>query len=1202
MIELVCSLELVDETWYAQAIGLGGDRSPLAHFLHKGWPSGHAPNPFFDPGWYRTTYSDVVAAQADPLTHYLEYGEIEGRWPCRILDPAWYAKTQGLKPGGGVVLAHYLRHGASKGLKPNPIFDPNIYLANNLDLPSNLREAAIHYVTIGFREPRNQNNANNANVASEIRRYTAPGALFEEFDPELMDAGPARAKVIAFYLPQFHAIPENDEFWGTGFTEWRNVCRGQPRFVGHYQPRLPRDLGFYDLVNDPSVMRRQIKLAKAAGIHGFCFYYYQFGKRKLLEKPLERFLADPSLDLPFCLMWANENWTRRWDGQDSEILLEQKYSAEDDEHLIAAWSGAMADARYIRVEGRPLLIVYRPAIIPDMRERLIRWRRLFRERGLKPWLLMAQTFQDHDPTSFGFDGAVEFPPHKLYNRMPPISDKIAVLDPHFDRNVRVYEDMITTSLEEPEPMFPLIKTACPSWDNDARRQGSGGSSITNSTPAAYQGWMEALIERARENRFGGEAFVFVNAWNEWAEAAYLEPDVHFGSAYLNATARAVVGPVALAGGKPHLLLVGHDAHEHGAQMTLLNLGRTFVKRFGLNVTFLLLGAGNLVPRYREFGTVVITSPQAPDLGDIIEKFRDQGIQFAVTNTVVTGCVVPHLKRQGIRVLSLVHELPRLIREFSVEEFSRAIARESDVVVFAAEYVRHAFEAELAAVAKRHTIMPQGLYAKIDPEPNARAAVRTELGVPADARIVLGVGYGDLRKGIDIFFDTARLAADSNPELVFVWVGRLERTAATWLLECDGGRALPANVRHVPFTPAINRHLQAADVFYLTSREDPFPSTVLEALSCGLPVVGFAGCTGIEALIARFGTVVPLYDKGKALDALITEISRQTAERSAARQAVVAADFLWEDYAFRLLQELNPSWRRISVVVPNYNYARYVGNCLESIFRQTVPVYEVIVLDDASSDDSRAVIEQVTQQHGREIRLVVNDKNSGSVMRQWARGAREASGELVWIAEADDMPEPKLLERLAAMSGSRTVMAFSDSTPIDNEGKALERSYKSYMRRFHGDAFEASFNCDAALFATRFLATANIILNVSAVLFRREALLDVLDRKLDELATYRFAGDWLTYLSICRQPGEVAYCARTLNKHRRHEASATHRTGLAAHLAEIARVHAAFGRLFDAAPKVLASQRAYRAELRVQFGLMEKEGVAAEPAATEIEAA
>jgi cellulose synthase/poly-beta-1,6-N-acetylglucosamine synthase-like glycosyltransferase len=276
--------------------------------------------------------------------------------------------------------------------------------------------------------------------------------------------------------------------------------------------------------------------------------------------------------------------------------------------------------------------------------------------------------------------------------------------------------------------------------------------------------------------------------------------------------------------------------------------------------------------------------------------------------------------------------------------------------------------------------------------------------------------------------------------------------------------------------------------------------------------------------------------------------------------------------------------------------------LESIFRQTIPVYEVIVLDDASSDDSRAVIEQVAHQHGRDIRLLVNDNNSGSVMRQWARGAREASGELVWIAEADDMPEPKLLETLVAMFGSRTLMAFADSTPVDDDGKTLERSYKTYYRRFHGNAFEASFNCDAAAFATRFLATANIILNVSAVLFRREALLDVQDQKLDELATHRFAGDWITYLSICCQPGEVAYCARTLNKHRRHEASATHRTALAAHLAEIARVHAAFGRLFDAGPKVLASQRAYRAELRTQFGLTEKEGAEGEPVATEVEAA
>jgi hypothetical protein len=481
-------------------------------------------------------------------------------------------------------------------------------------------------------------------------------------------------------------------------------------------------------------------------------------------------------------------------------------------------------------------------------------------------------------------------------------------------------------------------------------------------------------------------------------------------------------------------------------------------------------------------------------------------------------------------------------------------------------------------------MPQGLYAAIAPVPEARAGVRAELDLPAAARIVLGLGYADLRKGADLFFETARAAAAADQGLVFVWVGRLEATVATWIVERDAGGVPPANVRLVPFVQDVGRYLQAADAFYLTSREDPFPSTVLEALSCGLPVVGFAGRSGTEALIRRFGTLVPAYDTAAAVQALVGAIAAQTEARCAGRKAAIAQEHRFEDYAFRLLQALNPAWRRISAVVPNYNYGRYLEERLDSIFRQSVPVYEVIVLDDASADDSLAVVERIARERGRTVRIIANASNSGAIMRQWRRGAQEASGELVWIAEADDLAEPTFLERMSAELGPRTLMAFSDSRQIDTDGQLLAPSYDYYFHRFHGPAFAASFSADGTAFATRFLSVSNIILNVSSVLFRRAALLDALDAALGELETYRFAGDWLTYLTLCRRPGEIAYCAEPLNLHRRHGGSATHATALDAHLAEVARVHAAFAALFGSTAPLAARQEAYRAELSEQFGL------------------
>jgi lipopolysaccharide biosynthesis protein len=345
-------------------------------------------------------------------------------------------------------------------------------------------------------------------------------------------------RLICFYLPQFHSIPENDAWWGKGFTEWSNVKPAKPQFVGHYQPHVPAELGYYDLL-DPTLQRRQIELAKLYGIEGFCFYFYWFGGKRLLEAPVENYLDDGSLDLPFCLCWANENWSRRWDGLDSEILIAQQHSAEDDLAFIAHVSKYMRDPRYIRISDKPLLLVYRPSLLPSAKSTAKRWRDWCRNNGLgEIYLAYTQSFEAQDPEDYGFDAAIEFPPN---NSAPPnITQSVTKCNDEFEGTVYDWDVFVDRSRDYKTPKYRLFRGVCPSWDNTARRKNKG-TIFLNSTPSGYQEWLlNAIRETCRSFENPEERLIFVNAWNEWAEGAHLEPDKRYGYAYLEATRLAIV--------------------------------------------------------------------------------------------------------------------------------------------------------------------------------------------------------------------------------------------------------------------------------------------------------------------------------------------------------------------------------------------------------------------------------------------------------------------------------------------------------------------------------------------------------------------------------------------------------------------------------------------------------------------------------------
>lgn len=346
-------------------------------------------------------------------------------------------------------------------------------------------------------------------------------------------------KIIAYYLTQFHPDPHNEQWWGKGVTEWNNVCRAVPQFVDHYQPRLPGELGFYDLRIKENMMR-QIELAQMYGIYGFSFYYYWFNGERLLEKPIEMFLSDESLDFPFSLCWANENWTKRFDGTNSDILMEQPKSVESYKNVIHDMVRFLKDKRYITIQGKKLITVYRPALMPEPTEVLQYWREYCHVQGIGDLYIVAvkENMVELDLLGIGYDAISEFHPGTVYTNCKNITHDIDYVRSDFSGEVFDYQDLVENQKYFKYNLPKLYRAVMPMWDNTARRNNKG-MIFQGATPTLYKQWLIDVISEGKNRSDLDDQMVFINAWNEWGEGAYLEPDKKYGYAYLQATKEAV---------------------------------------------------------------------------------------------------------------------------------------------------------------------------------------------------------------------------------------------------------------------------------------------------------------------------------------------------------------------------------------------------------------------------------------------------------------------------------------------------------------------------------------------------------------------------------------------------------------------------------------------------------------------------------------
>ncbi|WP_118186166.1 glycoside hydrolase family 99-like domain-containing protein [Paraburkholderia phosphatilytica] len=473
-----------------------------------------------------------------------------------LFDPAWYALHHEDVEASGVDPAeHFLTIGGALGYRPGPHFDTQGYLKRYLDVTESGVNPLLHFIRHGEREGRigrlpaqPVGGHHDPMIQSEGRSlYAEQPRLSDALDqPEITLASPRAAvadsevpRTFAFYLPQFHPIPENNWAHGPGFTEWNNVIKAKPLFTGHYQPKIPGELGYYDL-RSFDVMRQQVELATEYGISGLCFYYYYFHGKKLLYKPIENYIGS-DLKMPFFFLWANENWSKRWDGGDNEVIIAQQHSKEDDLAFIRELMPVFEDDRYTKVNGKPILCIYKAHLFPDILSTTEIWRDEMARRGFPGiYLVMVDDWTPDpvQPRQLGFDASYEIPS----NMVPPhvLSRETASLDLPEDFTGRIvdYDRFARFHMSRPAPEYRRLRTVMLPWDNTPR-YGSRALVHINTDGDSYRLWLSQAMLETYAHYPAEERIVFLHSWNEWCEGTYLEPDGRRGRRYLEETRDAI---------------------------------------------------------------------------------------------------------------------------------------------------------------------------------------------------------------------------------------------------------------------------------------------------------------------------------------------------------------------------------------------------------------------------------------------------------------------------------------------------------------------------------------------------------------------------------------------------------------------------------------------------------------------------------------
>lgn len=602
------------------------------------------------------------------------------------------------------------------------------------------------------------------------------------------------------------------------------------------------------------------------------------------------------------------------------------------------------------------------------------------------------------------------------------------------------------------------------------------------------------------------------------------------------------------------IVVTHTMDGTGAPLLAYNICKNLKER-GLDVIVVALSGGFLAKKYKEHEIPVFDFCQKlttdrlskkEELDKLAKNLREKGYSNALLNTTISGLVSPCFKEFNYKIITLVHEMKNSIVSYKMEGGGRNANFYSDLIIFPDKIVEKEFQDVFEKTDAKMAVLPQGLYKKCEKNTPNKTAICKKYNIPNDARIILGSGLADLRKGIDLFFNAAAeliKMENGGPEYHFIWTGDYaDRNLKNWLnyqFDKSGLKLRMHNVKFIKDSKTYQNLVECADAFWLTSREDPFPSVMIEALEYNTPVIAFKGCGGADTMLADGrGILIDDFDIQK----MATETKKlvddpiRMKKMLSKSQKYIDEKLNFNKYVDSLIKYFDSKtfnkFADLTVVIPNYNYGKYLPMRIESILNQTVKPKEIILLDDNSTDDSievvKPLLEVARKTYGIKYRIIRNNDNQGC-FRQWVKGFKEASYDYVWMAEADDYIRPTFVEKMMpSFKDKKVVLSYCKSLVIDSESVVQDYDYNSYLEDLDTKKWTKDFVCEGEKFVSDYLSQKNIIPNASSTIIRKSATEGI----EEYLNNYQAIGDWFAYIYIISR-GKVNYLAEALNGHRRH---------------------------------------------------------------------